>query len=198
MAKTRRKSQRCMDYADAGDPGAEGGKRVVLYSDDDAPAKSEIGVLIDRLGFFGIDLGALAAGARLIQFSLRPPACAYLVRFGIQVDVAGQGCSGASSRVLRWKLSAKGVGTTVAVGPEPSLRRGWALAVQHPIAAIAPVGSTSRGGANPRNHLGDARPITRRTAVCLDYSAGSVRVRSRRAGGRPQLPPSKAAAVRPP
>lgn len=93
MAKTRRKSQRCMGHADAGDPGAEGGKRVVLYSDDDAPAKSEIGVLIDRLGFFGIDLGALAAGARLIQFSLRPPAYAYLVRFGKRhaLEALGQG-----------------------------------------------------------------------------------------------------------
>lgn len=52
----------------AADPGSDGGKRVLFYSGDDAEAKSEVGTLIDRLGFFGIDLGALAIGARLTQF----------------------------------------------------------------------------------------------------------------------------------
>lgn len=66
----------------AGDPGAEGGKRVLFYSGDDAEAKSEIGALVDRLGFFGIDLGALAVGARLVQFPGGPLPALNLVRFG--------------------------------------------------------------------------------------------------------------------
>ena len=66
----------------AGDPVAEGGKRVLLYSGDDARAKAEIGALIDKLGFFGIDLGALAVGARLVQFPGGPLAVHNLVKFG--------------------------------------------------------------------------------------------------------------------
>lgn len=66
----------------AGDPGAEGGKRVLFYSGDDAGDKSEIGALVDRLGFFGIDLGALAVGARLVQFPGGPLPALNLVRFG--------------------------------------------------------------------------------------------------------------------
>jgi predicted dinucleotide-binding enzyme len=65
----------------AGDPGAEGGRRVLFYSGDDAQAKAEIGGLIDRLGFFGIDLGALALGARLVQFPGGPLPALNLVRF---------------------------------------------------------------------------------------------------------------------
>jgi predicted dinucleotide-binding enzyme len=65
----------------AGDPGAEGGRRVLFYSGDDEQAKAEIGGLIDRLGFFGIDLGALALGARLVQFPGGPLPALNLVRF---------------------------------------------------------------------------------------------------------------------
>ena len=66
----------------SGDPRAEGGRRVMFYSGDDAPAKAEIGALIDRLGFFGIDLGSLAVGARLVQFPGGPLPALNLVRFG--------------------------------------------------------------------------------------------------------------------
>lgn len=66
----------------AGDPRAEGGRRVLFYSGDDAAAKAEVGVLIDRLGFFGIDLGPLAIGARLVQFPGGPLPALNLVRFG--------------------------------------------------------------------------------------------------------------------
>jgi len=66
----------------SGDPRAEGGRRVMFYSGDDAPAKAEIGALIGRLGFFGIDLGALAVGARLVQFPGGPLPALNLVRFG--------------------------------------------------------------------------------------------------------------------
>lgn len=65
----------------AGDPQAEGGRRVLFYSGDDATAKSEIGALIEQLGFFGLDLGALAIGARLAQFPGGPLAVHNLVKF---------------------------------------------------------------------------------------------------------------------
>ncbi len=66
----------------AGDPKAEGGQRVLFYSGDDARAKAEVGALIDRLGFFGIDLGSLAIGGRLAQFPGGPLPAHNLVRFG--------------------------------------------------------------------------------------------------------------------
>lgn len=64
-----------------GDPTAEGGQRVLFYSGDDARAKSIVGTLIDRLGFAGIDVGALAVGARLVQFPGGPLPALNLVRF---------------------------------------------------------------------------------------------------------------------
>jgi predicted dinucleotide-binding enzyme len=51
----------------SGDPKHEGGRRVLFFSGDDAEAKSQVGALIGRLGFFGIDLGPLSTGARLAQ-----------------------------------------------------------------------------------------------------------------------------------
>ncbi len=66
----------------AGDPRAEGGRRVLFYSGDDKTAKAEVGALIDRLGFFGIDLGSLAVGARLVQFPGGPLPVHNLVKFG--------------------------------------------------------------------------------------------------------------------
>jgi predicted dinucleotide-binding enzyme len=52
----------------ADDTRAEGGRRVLFYSGDDSRAKAEVGALIDQLGVFGTDLGALAGGARLVQY----------------------------------------------------------------------------------------------------------------------------------
>jgi len=43
-----------------GVPREGGGRRVAFYAGDDASAKAEVGRLIERLGFFGIDLGTLA------------------------------------------------------------------------------------------------------------------------------------------
>lgn len=63
------------------DPRREGGRRVLFYSGDDAGAKAEFGALIDRLGFFGIDLGALEIGARLVQFPGGPLPTLNLVKF---------------------------------------------------------------------------------------------------------------------
>jgi predicted dinucleotide-binding enzyme len=65
----------------AGDPHAEGGRRVLFYSGDDARAKAEVGALIERLGFSGIDLGSLAVGGRLVQFPGGPLPAHNLVRF---------------------------------------------------------------------------------------------------------------------
>jgi predicted dinucleotide-binding enzyme len=65
-----------------GDPKAEGGKRVLFYSGDDSAAKAKIGALIERLGFFGIDLGTLAVGGRLAQFPGGPLPSLNLVKFG--------------------------------------------------------------------------------------------------------------------
>ena len=66
----------------AGDPTSEGGRRVLFYSGDDASAEAEIGALIDRLDFFGIDLGDLAVGSRLVQFPGGPLPAHNLVKFG--------------------------------------------------------------------------------------------------------------------
>lgn len=66
----------------SGDPQHEGGKRVLFYSGDDADSKTEIGALIDRLGFYGIDLGSLAVGGRLVQFPGGPLPSLNLVKFG--------------------------------------------------------------------------------------------------------------------
>jgi 8-hydroxy-5-deazaflavin:NADPH oxidoreductase len=41
-------------------PADGGGRRVLFYSGDGNSAMAEVGALIDRIGFAGIDLGALA------------------------------------------------------------------------------------------------------------------------------------------
>lgn len=66
----------------AGDPRSDGGRRVLFYSGDDAAAKAAVGALIDRLGFFGIDLGSLAVGGRLVQFPGGPLPALNLVKLG--------------------------------------------------------------------------------------------------------------------
>ncbi|MCU0122250.1 NAD(P)-binding domain-containing protein [Pseudomonas sp. B2M1-30] len=63
------------------DPAAEGGKRVLFLSGDDVEAKTEVAGLIERLGFFAIDLGDLTVGARLVQFPGGPLPVLNLVKF---------------------------------------------------------------------------------------------------------------------
>ncbi|MBY5446731.1 NADPH-dependent F420 reductase [Rhizobium leguminosarum] len=63
------------------DPHSEGGQRVLFYSGDDAAAKAEVGALIDRLGFAGIDLGPIAVGGKLAQFPGGPLPALNLVKF---------------------------------------------------------------------------------------------------------------------
>lgn len=65
----------------SGDPAAEGGRRVLFFSGDDARAKAEVGALIAQLGFFGIDLGTLEVGGRLVQFPGGPLPALNLVKF---------------------------------------------------------------------------------------------------------------------
>jgi predicted dinucleotide-binding enzyme len=66
----------------SGDPRAEGGRRVLFYSGNEESAKAEVGALIDKLGFFGIDLGPIAVGGKLAQFPGGPLPTLNLVRFG--------------------------------------------------------------------------------------------------------------------
>jgi predicted dinucleotide-binding enzyme len=66
----------------AGDPRADGGRRVLFYSGNDNTAKAEVAALIDQFGFFGIDLGSLAAGGRLTEFPGGPLPNQNLVKIG--------------------------------------------------------------------------------------------------------------------
>jgi 8-hydroxy-5-deazaflavin:NADPH oxidoreductase len=51
----------------ADDPRTLGGRRVLFLAGTDAPAKAEVAALIDKLGFFGVDLGQLNEGGRAIN-----------------------------------------------------------------------------------------------------------------------------------
>jgi predicted dinucleotide-binding enzyme len=51
----------------AEDPHVAGGRRALFFAGADASAKAEVGKLIDRLGFSGIDLGSLNEGGRAIS-----------------------------------------------------------------------------------------------------------------------------------
>ena len=66
----------------AGDPTADGGRRVLFYSGNDNTAKAEVAALIDKLGFAGIDLGSLAIGGKLAQFPGGPLPNQNLVKIG--------------------------------------------------------------------------------------------------------------------
>ena len=66
----------------AGDPCAEGGRRVLFYSGNDNAAKGEVAALIDKIGFVGIDLGSLAVGGKLTQFPGGPLPNQNLVKVG--------------------------------------------------------------------------------------------------------------------
>jgi 8-hydroxy-5-deazaflavin:NADPH oxidoreductase len=65
----------------ANDPHADGGKRVLFVSGDDASARQEVAQLIDRLGFVAIDLGDFEMGRRLQQFPGGPLAGINMVQF---------------------------------------------------------------------------------------------------------------------
>nr|WP_281282628.1 NAD(P)-binding domain-containing protein [Nonomuraea terrae] len=64
------------------DPVARGGRRVLFLSGDDLEARQTVRALIDRLGFFSLDLGPLAVGSRLLQFPGGPLPAHHLVKVG--------------------------------------------------------------------------------------------------------------------
>jgi hypothetical protein len=66
----------------AGDPRADGGRRVPFYSGNDNAAKAEVAALIDRVGSVGVDLGSLAVGGELAQFPGGPLPDQNLVKIG--------------------------------------------------------------------------------------------------------------------
>ncbi len=54
------------------EPEASGGRRVLFYSGDDADAKTTVRSLLEKVGFFGVDLGALDVGGPLASLPFGP------------------------------------------------------------------------------------------------------------------------------
>lgn len=61
-------------------PEVSGGQRVQFYSGDDAAAKSDVQKILDAMGYFPVDLGSLAVGARLAQLPFGPLAATNFVK----------------------------------------------------------------------------------------------------------------------
>jgi predicted dinucleotide-binding enzyme len=61
-------------------PTASGGQRVAFYSGDDAAAKAAVRALIEKTGFFAVDLGALDVGGPLAQPPFGPLAGVNLIK----------------------------------------------------------------------------------------------------------------------
>ena len=49
----------------AEEPRTNAGRRVLFFAGTEAPAKAEVGALIDKLGFFGVDLGQVTEGGAI-------------------------------------------------------------------------------------------------------------------------------------
>ncbi len=64
------------------DPREAGGRRVMFMSGDDAAAKAEVARLLEETGFAPIDLGSLAIGGRLQQFTGGPLPGLNLIKLG--------------------------------------------------------------------------------------------------------------------
>ena len=64
------------------EPASNDGPRVLFYSGDDAQAKATVGALIDKLGFFGVDLGALKVGGALTRIPGGPLSIHHFVKLG--------------------------------------------------------------------------------------------------------------------
>ena len=54
------------------EPEAPGGRRVLFYSGDDADAKTTVRSLLEKAGFFGVDLGTLDVGGPLASLPFGP------------------------------------------------------------------------------------------------------------------------------
>lgn len=56
-----------LDVSVLKEPEVAGGQRVLFYSGDDASAKTEVRAILEKIGFFAVDLGSLAVGGPLAQ-----------------------------------------------------------------------------------------------------------------------------------
>jgi len=56
-----------LDVTVLAEPAVNGGQRVLFYSGDDAAAKIEVRTLLEKMGFFPVDLGTQAVGGPLAQ-----------------------------------------------------------------------------------------------------------------------------------
>lgn len=56
-----------LDVSALAEPEVAGGQRVLFYSGDDASAKAEVRAILEKIGFFAVDLGSLAVGGPLAQ-----------------------------------------------------------------------------------------------------------------------------------
>ena len=64
------------------EPATNGSRRVLFYSGDDAQARATVGGLIDKLGFFGVDLGTLKEGGALTRIPGGPLAIHHFAKVG--------------------------------------------------------------------------------------------------------------------
>ncbi|MGF6598121.1 putative dinucleotide-binding enzyme [Paraburkholderia sp. GAS448] len=61
-----------LDVSVLPEPEVSGGNRVLFYSGDDVEAKTTVRSLIEKAGFFGVDLGALDVGGPLASLPFGP------------------------------------------------------------------------------------------------------------------------------
>ena len=61
-------------------PAASGGQRVLFYSGDDADAKAEVRKVIERTGYFPVDLGGLDTGGPLASLPFGALAAANFIK----------------------------------------------------------------------------------------------------------------------
>ena len=61
-----------LDVSVLPEPEVSGGKRVLFYSGDEADAKATVRSLIEKAGFFAVDLGALDVGGPLASLPFGP------------------------------------------------------------------------------------------------------------------------------
>ena len=144
-----RHSTICSRICSSGDPRAEGGRRVLFYSGDDAAAKAEVGALIERLGFFGIDLGSLAVGGAAGAVPRRAAAGAQPGQVRLIPRPPRRSC-----RRMEWNVSAPGP-----AGAAAALRAGTARV---PGGAGRSPARNRRPAARSSSHFrGCRRPIRR-------------------------------------
>ncbi len=56
-----------LDVSVLKEPEVNGGQRVLFYSGDDAAAKAEVGAILEKMGFFAVDVGTRSVGGSLAQ-----------------------------------------------------------------------------------------------------------------------------------